>query len=74
MKVVRNMKKSQRGAALAIGLILLAVASLVTMTSMNTGVMQERMTANQDNNARSFMAAEAGGVRDGVQNSATAAV
>jgi hypothetical protein len=51
----------QRGAALAIGLILLAVASLVTITSINTGVMQERMSANQDNHARAFMAAEAGG-------------
>ncbi len=53
--------KTQRGAVLAVGLILLAVATLVTLTAMNTGIMQERMTANQDNNARSFMAAEAGG-------------
>jgi hypothetical protein len=57
---IRN-RNTQRGAVLAIGLILLAVATLVTLTAMNTGVMQERMTANQDNNARSFMAAEAGG-------------
>ena len=54
-------QNTQRGAALAIGLILLAVAALVTLTTMNTGIMQERMTANHDNNARSFMAAEAGG-------------
>ena len=57
---IRN-RNTQRGAVLAIGLILLAVATLVTLTAMNTGVMQESMTANQDNNARSFMAAEAGG-------------
>ena len=57
---IRN-RNTQGGAVLAIGLILLAVATLVTLTAMNTGVMQERMTANQDNNARSFMAAEAGG-------------
>ena len=54
-------RNTQRGAVLAVGLILLVVATLVTLTAMNTGVMQERMTANQDNNARSFMAAEAGG-------------
>ena len=53
-------RNTQRGAVLAIGLILLAVATLVTLTAMNTGIMQESMTANQDNNARSFMAAEAG--------------
>lgn len=61
MKVIRYTTTTQRGAALAIGLILLAVASLATITSISTGVMQERMTANQDNKARSFMAAEAGG-------------
>ena len=54
-------RNTQRGAVLAVGLILLVVATLVTLTAMNTGVLQERMTANQDNNARSFMAAEAGG-------------
>ena len=53
-------QNTQRGAVLAIGLILLAVATLGTLAAMNTGIMQERMTANQDNNARSFMAAEAG--------------
>ena len=54
-------RKTQRGAVLAVGLILLVVATLVTLTAMNTGIMQESMTANQDNNARSFMASEAGG-------------
>jgi len=56
-------QSAQRGAALVIGLVLLAVASMVTITSLNTGMMQERMAANQDNHARSFMAAEAGGAR-----------
>lgn len=63
MKPISPTPVKQRGAALAIGLILLAVASLVTVTSINTGVMQERMSANQDNHARAFMAAEAGGAR-----------
>jgi len=57
----RGTRLEQRGAALAIGLILLAVASLVTVASLSTGVMQNRMASNQDNNARSFKAAEAGG-------------
>ena len=63
MKSTHQSRSMQRGAALAIGLVLLAVASMVTITSLNTGVMQERMAANQDNHARAFMAAEAGGVR-----------
>lgn len=54
-------RRSQRGAALAIGLILLAVASLATVASISAGTMHERMSANQDNHARAFMAAEAGG-------------
>ena len=63
MKPINQTPVKQRGAALAIGLILLAVTSLVTVTAINTGVMQERMSANQDNHARAFMAAEAGGAR-----------
>ena len=51
----------QIGSALVISLIMLAVGSLVTVASINTGSMQERMTSNQDNYARAFMAAEAGG-------------
>ncbi|MBA4253170.1 MAG: hypothetical protein C0441_04410, partial [Comamonadaceae bacterium] len=63
VKQIFKPRSTQRGAALAIGLVLLAVASMVTITSLNTGVMQERMAASQDNHARSFMAAEAGGAR-----------
>jgi len=63
VKQIFKPRSTQRGAALAIGLVLLAVASMVTITSLNTGVMQERMAANQDNHARAFMAAEAGGAR-----------
>jgi len=51
----------QRGAALIFGLILLTIASLVAVSGFNAGSMQERMAANQDNSARAFMAAEAGG-------------
>jgi len=61
MKQINPNHITQRGVALAIGLILLAVTSMVTVTALNTGAMQERMSANQDNQARAFMAAEAGG-------------
>lgn len=61
MRHINPSRMAQRGAALAIGLILLAVTSMVTITAINTGAMQERMSANQDNHARAFMAAEAGG-------------
>ena len=63
MRHINSSRFAQRGAALAIGLILLAVTSLVTITAINTGAMQERMSANQDNHARAFMAAEAGGAQ-----------
>lgn len=61
MRHINPSRFGQRGAALAIGLILLAVTSLITVTAINTGAMQERMSANQDNHTRAFMAAEAGG-------------
>lgn len=50
----------QQGAALIVGLILLLVATIVTLASMRDTGMQERMTANQDLKAVSQMAAESG--------------
>ena len=50
----------QDGAALIVGLILLAVATIVTLLSMSSGQMQERMTSNANNQALAFKAAEAG--------------
>ena len=56
-----NIPANQKGVALAITLILLFIATLVGITGMNAGTMQERMTSNANNKAISFMAAEAGG-------------
>ncbi|EED36834.1 conserved hypothetical protein [Luminiphilus syltensis NOR5-1B] len=53
--------RKQRGAALVVSLILLAVATLVIVYGMRGTNLQERMTANQNNKSISFVAAEAGG-------------
>ncbi|NDY94273.1 pilus assembly PilX family protein [Wenzhouxiangella limi] len=58
-----SFQNRQQGVALAIILILLFIATLVGITGMNAGLMQERMTANTNNKAISFMAAEAGGAQ-----------
>lgn len=60
MNSSRPTRLSQNGAALVVGLILLVVATIVTITSMRGGVVQERMTSNQNNKAISLMSAEAG--------------
>lgn len=52
--------RPQRGAALIVGLILLLVGSIVALASMRGSTLQEGMTANLNNKAISFMAAEAG--------------
>lgn len=56
-------KTHQKGAALIIGLILIAVSSLLVVTSMRGSRMQEMMTSNQNNKLISQMAAEAGAAR-----------
>ena len=53
-------KYRQKGVALVVGLILLLVATLVTVLGMQGSQMQERMSSNQNNKAISFMAAEYG--------------
>ncbi|WP_213458718.1 PilX N-terminal domain-containing pilus assembly protein [Thiocapsa sp.] len=55
--------KSQHGAALIIGLLLVAVASLGAITSMRGTLLQDRMVSNQQNKIISQMAAEAGAGR-----------
>lgn len=52
--------RSQKGAALAVSLILLVVATLAAIAATRGSHMQERMTSNQNNKAISLMAAEAG--------------
>lgn len=53
-------KETQRGAALAIGLILMAVATVVSVAAMHAAGTEERIAANQRDVAVAFMAAETG--------------
>jgi Tfp pilus assembly protein PilX len=55
-----NRRENQKGSTLVIALILVSVAAVVTMTSMRGSLMQEKMVANQNIKAVSFMAAESG--------------
>lgn len=59
--MIRMVKKSQqRGAVLAIGLIILLVLTLVGTSGINSVRMEERMTANTQDAGMAFMGAEAG--------------
>lgn len=53
-------RRKQSGAALAIGLILLVVATLVTLAGLQGANLQERMTSNQTSTSAAYMAAELG--------------
>ncbi len=48
----------QQGAALIVGLLILAVVMLIGVTGMSTTVLQERMTGSQRNESLSFTGAE----------------
>lgn len=58
--MAKNSYQSQRGMALVVGLIMTLVATIIVMSSMRGSQFQEGMTANLNNKAISFMAAEAG--------------
>lgn len=49
----------QRGAVLVIGLIMMTLLSLLGLTALGTGLLEERMTANARDRIRAFQAAEA---------------
>lgn len=51
---------NQRGAALAVALILLAVLTLIAIASLRGVVMEERMAAGQRDRSLEFQSAEAG--------------
>lgn len=53
--------KQQQGAALIISLVILLVISVIGLASMNTSILQERMSANSQNARQAFFAAEAAG-------------
>lgn len=52
------MKRHQRGAVLLVCLMLLLGMTLISIASMNTSTMQERMAANEQNSNKAFQAAE----------------
>ncbi|WP_144780002.1 pilus assembly PilX family protein [Marinobacter maritimus] len=49
----------QRGAALIISLVILLVITVIGLASMNTSILQERMSANAQNARQAFLSAEA---------------
>ncbi|WP_309045740.1 pilus assembly PilX family protein [Marinobacter sediminicola] len=49
----------QGGAALIISLVILLVITVIGLASMNTSILQERMSANAQNARQAFFAAEA---------------
>lgn len=49
----------QHGAALVIGLIMIALLSLLGLTALGTSLLEERMAANARDRIRAFQAAEA---------------
>ncbi|MBK1644526.1 hypothetical protein CKO25_07630 [Thiocapsa imhoffii] len=62
MKTI-TLRNTQRGVALVIGLMLVAVASLGALSMMRGTILQERLTSNQQNKIIANMAAEAGAGR-----------
>jgi type IV pilus assembly protein PilX len=53
--------KNQKGSALILSLVILLVISVIGLASMNTSILQERMSANAQNARQAFLAAEAAG-------------
>jgi type IV pilus assembly protein PilX len=62
MQYKRNQSMSfathQKGAVLIVSLMLMLVMTLLSIASMSTSVMQEKMAANAQNTNRTFQAAE----------------
>ena len=52
---------SQRGAALIISLVILQVITMIGLASMNSSILQERMSANAQNARQAFFSAESAG-------------
>lgn len=68
--------RNERGAALAVALILLAVLTLIALASLRGVVMEERMAAGQRDRSLEFQAAEAGlrAAEDAIRNDASSMV
>ncbi|MGQ9685300.1 MAG: pilus assembly PilX family protein, partial [Thiobacillaceae bacterium] len=52
-------QSGQNGAALIIGLIMMALLSLLGLAALNTSLLEERMAANARDRMRALQAAEA---------------
>jgi len=59
-----NRRSQQSGAALVVGLIFLVILTLLGLTAMQTGILEERMAGNSRDRNIAFQAAEAA-LRDG---------
>jgi type IV pilus assembly protein PilX len=59
-----NSVRNQSGAALVVGLIFLVILTLLGITAMQTGILEERMAGNSRDRNIAFQAAEAA-LRDG---------
>lgn len=59
-----NHRSQQSGAALVVGLIFLVILTLLGLTAMQTGILEERMAGNSRDRNIAFQAAEAA-LRDG---------
>lgn len=60
MTRIRPLPSRQKGAALAIGLILLLILTLLAVTGMNTSSTELVMAGNEQYRQRAFQASEAG--------------
>lgn len=65
--------RSQRGAVLVIGLIILVLVSLVSVTGANRALLSEKMASNHYTQTKAFLAAETG-ISDAVKVANTSAV
>lgn len=55
-----DVRGRQSGAALVVSMLILTLLSMITLSSADQSVMQERMASNQHSQANTFLAAEAG--------------
>lgn len=72
---ITHSPQRQRGAALAIGIILLLVLTILAITGMSTATLELRMAGNRQYQERAFQAAEVGierAMNSGIYSTSTA--
>ncbi len=60
IRATMNIQKNEQGAALITALILLVLLTLLGLSTMSTTTMEEKMSANSQENNRAFQTAESG--------------